>query len=1161
MRHALRRMIVVSAFCYGLAVLLVSTASCAKAAESAVSLSPSASDVAHDMAKRAADDILNTISDEIDKKFRNNDESALITIFEGKSVNLDEKCTGRESNDECRTISAIVVNIGLWATNEFVPSHYDVVAITGAHIIGDIRSGHIDITRALIIQNSQIDGAINLVARHGKYPVKICNTRIEEKFEASNFRTEEEVDLSGSTLRQGLSLRGAKLDHTLNLSNTTIYGPLDGNAIQVGGGLLLRGVPVSESASSSECAGEPTNLSTSAGRSRFESINLVHAKIDGVVDMSNATFTDGLDASEIKIGRDLQIGPNAEFGALHREANLELGLAHIGNVASIQDTKFFGRLNAPNVIVGSDLVIGYGTHVFRDAVIDGSQVDGNINLSGVTVDENLSANSIHVHKDLIAHRSSTQLKSTTFVGDVNLNSARIDGALNLSGAVVRHDLSANAIEIGSNLFINSETERFRTRVLGKVNLAHATVGGTAQIYGSEFDQFFDAGDIHVHRQMLLGAPGAGPQTLFSGVDLSNATIDGSIQMDGAWFRTRRDGNHLSINAHGIRASDILARFDSARPMMSIVDGDADFGGAKTDGNIEITGGKISGLLNIGDSQIGGSLLLGCATPRDAANPCATKSSFNQLDLHNAVVKGRVELDEAILDGQLTAQNIQIGAGGLSMGYGARFHNSVDLSAAKIDGSLNMAGADTAPEATRDTVFQKVDLSNAVVLGDVQMGGLIAYGVVTAHGLKARDLFALSRDHGPTIFMDGFDIGAANIPGDVVLSGSIVIGLFDASSSQIGGKLLMGSAQSVGADGREFRSYFNSVNLQGANVAGSVSMAGASFLGDTIADELQTQTDLLVRDVRAQHPIEMHFVRIARNLDLRGSTFAKLDLSGATIGTYLMLGPFEKYGSETIWKTPEGKIGNLDLRNVHVRYLVATDHSWPDPDLDKSEKHLQLAGFYFDHVTASSYGETSRIKHGDMKWWDEWARLDHTYSAALYDQIAPIVATGDPAELDDLRFLNRERETEEKCHNDRYSVACISLWVFRWGAGFGIGDYALWRACRGALFTYIIAAFAFWGLKGFHIEWPVYWRLTRRPAPKEMRAGFLWCCRKSLSQFFLLHKLLESVIPTDFLLVSDATSVGRSASTWQRIFLGLMGVVSWLFVAALIASTTGLFLKL
>src|SRR5262245_45399023 len=201
-------------------------------------------------------------------------------IKQGKGVDFNERCkTGTldahardESRwkDGCRRISGgFLANLLTDASlRDLVP--FAGIKIVGARIEGEINLQNVKFERALIIEQSVIEGDVNLNAARAESTVGFVDSSVGGKFAAWHFRCELSVDLSLTEFKQQVLLDGAKINGYLAMDGAMFDGSLDADSMQVGGNLLMRSVEQNQA--------------------RFKEVTLSSARVAGNVFMDGARF-------------------------------------------------------------------------------------------------------------------------------------------------------------------------------------------------------------------------------------------------------------------------------------------------------------------------------------------------------------------------------------------------------------------------------------------------------------------------------------------------------------------------------------------------------------------------------------------------------------------------------------------------------------------------------------------------------------------------------------------------------------------------------------------------------------------------------------------------------------------------------------------------------
>jgi hypothetical protein len=281
--------------------------------------------------------------------------------------------------------------------------------------------------------------------------------------------------------------------------------------------------------------------------------------------------------------------------------------------------------------------------------------------------------------------------------------------------------------------------------------------------------------------------------------------------------------------------------------------------------------------------------------------------------------------------------------------------------------------------------------------------------------------------------------------------------------------------------------------------------------------------LILREAMINKAANFGFAKIGLSMDARGTTFAELKLSGATIGQGLILGSMDKTFGPAVWRTREGKPGSLSLRDTRIGSLTDSKDAWPEP------QSLHLDGFTFSHLGGAAGSAGHEMRSRDMEWWDQLIQRDPEYSPMPYEQLAKALeAEGDRAHADDIRYLGRvqQRKTETG-----------GSWIFdgflQYVAGFGIGGY-----------TFRVL---YWVI-GISLAGGIYLCTC---VPLARAHGRIWCFGASLSRLLPVIEINKEF--SDFFDDPD-----RKRLTGRQSFVfSVIAMLGWVLGAILIAAMSGL----
>jgi uncharacterized protein YjbI with pentapeptide repeats len=574
------------------------------------------------------------------------------------------------------------------------------------------------------------------------------------------------------------------------------------------------------------------------------------------------------------------------------------------------------------------------------------------------------------------------------------------------------------------------------------------------------------GDVDLENAKLVRPIEIVESRIEGAINLRRARTDSLIMLDGSLMV----GDFAASGLHG--ESDLSLADTAFRSDMSL-------NGAKIDGDIDMTGASFDGMLNADSLQVGVSLYI--------ASDAQNKASVKDMVLRGAKITGQFSV------------------------IGASFDGKLDASFLKVDGSQYLYS-----DGPNKATFKDVDLRGAKITGEIFMKDASFDGTLDASLLKVDGpLYMYSDDQNKASFKD-VDLRSAKIAGEIFMNGASFDGALNADALQAGGFLFMRSAS------------FKNVNLSSAKITGQIDMTGASVDGTLDAESLQAGGRLFMRDAHFAKEVVMVSVHVGGSLDLRGTTLAGLDLSGASIAADLRLGGQYKFAP---WTENNGKPGDLTLRNTHIGNLMDAKDAWPEPG------HLHLDGFAFNHLGGFE-GETGpEMRARGMDWWDNWARLDPNYSPAPYAQLAAAFTSfGAHAAADDVRYFDRVRERETEG-----GLAFVWSEVLQYVAGFGIGSYTL------RVLYWVIGI----SLAGAALLW-----MTVRAAKQH---GVIWCFGASLARLLpgILARLLPGIeVSKEYTEFFNDPKHERLAG-WQSFIFSAIAIIGFVLGAILIAALSGL----
>ena len=333
-----------------------------------------------------------------------------------------------------------------------------------------------------------------------------------------------------------------------------------------------------------------------------------------------------------------------------------------------------------------------------------------------------------------------------------------------------------------------------------------------------------------------------------------------------------------------------------------------------------------------------------------------------------------------------------------------------VEAATVGGSLSLERAE----------FGRLDMNGARVGDDLNMSGAVFDGPLHMEGVSVAGDLSMTKARG----RGAVALSKAEVGGEFVMSGARFIGPFELDSGTIGGDFIVGGVE----EGTRFLGDFV---LRGTEVGDQLSMVDVKFNRRFHLEAVTTGGTLFLRESVLCREANLRFIRVGRNLDARGGTFWRVDLTSSRVDGALRLGslcdgdrPDFPCWPRNWWR---GSGNRLILQNTRVGALEDTNTSWPD--------ELELDGFTYERLVRLGRGEMEgRGKEG--KWFEGWLRRNVTSSPQPYQQLASVLrAAGHEERAHDVLYANSTREHKEATGWKRAWL--WALWLF---IGYGHG----WR---------------------------------------------------------------------------------------------------------------------
>ncbi|WP_433266796.1 hypothetical protein ACQPZF_41835 [Actinosynnema sp. CS-041913] len=512
------------------------------------------------------------------------------------------------------------------------------------------------------------------------------------------------------------------------------------------------------------------------------------------------------------------------------------------------------------------------------------------------------------------------------------------------------------------------------------------------------------------------------------VDLTDATVDGTLRLAGAVLRSK--GDHALLAAR-IRLSGSL------QAIALRAGGEVRLRGANVGGSVHLGGAR---LVNPGQSAL------------DASGVTIAGNLFCDAEGGRFTAEGRILLDGARVGGNVLFSGARLRASVVERPVLVIPRGTADEAAALVADRIRVEGNVELDDGF--TSSGTVRLPNAEIGGYLRLSGAVIGQQDVVEELEAREVV----DHIPVaLHADGIQVR-----GDLEARGAV-----------------NGGFRGDGARESALRAY-GQVRLVDAYVRGSASLSGVQLHGPGIdvlfADRLRVGGTLFLRDLHAKGSLRLQNAEIGSTLDCSGATLLmprrrpdgsvkpSLDARVATIGKDLLCSHgFTAVGGVRIRLAEVGKMATftgarlggagsdiaLNAYGLTVRQLV----------LRLSEDAVPVGRVVLRRVSATAvldgpglwaasggvdvedftFGSIASTPHVDVHTRLRWLReVQPDFAPGPYEQLANVYRTGGEEEL-------AQQVQLEKQHR-RYSELGRAgrVWGFlqRWTVGYG---YRPWLA--------------------------------------------------------------------------------------------------------------------
>jgi hypothetical protein len=530
----------------------------------------------------------------------------------------------------------------------------------------------------------------------------------------------------------------------------------------------------------------------------------------------------------------------------------------------------------------------------------------------------------------------------------------------------------------------------------------------------------------------------------------------------------------------------------------------------------------------------------------------------KIDLTFGHYKGEIFLTNCLFDENFRFELATVD-GALSLS-GSTFRKGINLSRISIeetlfldnvtvvDGDLNISRSKIGQDVwgTRVRVAGLLDISNTNISGD-----LLLYGDGHVGGKLNTSFSHIGGSF--NICGSSFDQGITGqgmiVSADVCAGGGAVRGApFNMDRAHIGGLFIMANidieqgfvADSIILSGG-MRIYDKSVihrtlQLPYAQVTGWLVISDTIVDGTLVTEGMVENGEIEIRDSKVNSDSILVRMSIAGSLDLSGSEFHSMALSGSNINGTLRLGSpvhnavYSNAPKRAKWE----KNAFLKLNGTHVG-------SWEDMEDDSNgntswpsgEESLSLDGFTYDRLGSVNDLGHILLMRRDPQWFVKLFERDRSFSQATYQRLANIFrAAGDPSRADKILYAARERERREVWRDRQYST-WMWLTILKWTIFYGLESWYLLVLFWLTLFTLVGAFVLYKNIK------------------KEPEKGFVWCIGASLDRLIPVVDLNKEFSE----YFHDPNRV--RLTDWQCRYFAFHIIIGYAFTSFILVALAGL----
>lgn len=392
------------------------------------------------------------------------------------------------------------------------------------------------------------------------------------------------------------------------------------------------------------------------------------------------------------------------------------------------------------------------------------------------------------------------------------------------------------------------------------------------------------------------------------------------------------------------------------------------------------------------------------------DPWSVSTSGRKIKIANVLVRQRVNLSHSLIKKTLDFENVQ-------------FQESVEMEGAFVDGSivLNKCG------------FTELRMREAVIRGSFE-ASFTEFEVIDLNGASLGSSLQLQENRSNRSILL---LSASQVNGSVQLKGGLP---------------------------------YSYINASGASVSGQFNISRTNMGIGLVADTLHVGHSMFLEHSKIPY-FNGAFLSVDKNLDLRGSVFQYVNLTGASVSKELR---FYSQGIDIRWLTPS----HLVLRNASTTELQDSENSWPscfrEPRFEKRDGLLtrrnelsnyggmrairsldlayaewllstrdyctDLVGFQYDLFGGMNL--EGGVLDRESDWYFQWLDTSKGFSSHSYLHLASVLRSMGYSDKAD-KVLYREREvTRNSAFREKNYGKWIWYTLLKYGVGYGLGSRTL-----------------------------------------------------------------------------------------------------------------------